>query len=152
MTRTMRGHAVALATMLILAAPALAKDKQPAPDPADEVKAVELARGDALLKADTTALAKMTAEEFVEINRFGLLRSKADNLHDVGAGILKLATVKYDSLTVSLYGDVAILRGIADNTGSFRGMPFAGKIRYTRIFVRRDHRWQAVAMQHTPMP
>jgi uncharacterized protein DUF4440 len=82
MTRTMRGHAVALATILILAAP----------------------------------------------------------------------VAKYDSLTVSLYGDVAILRGIADNTGSFRGMPFAGKIRYTRIFVRRDHRWQAVAMQHTPMP
>ena len=46
-------------------------------------------------------------------------------------------------------GDVAVLRGIADNTGSFRGFGFSGKLWYTRVFVRRDGRWQAVAMQHT---
>ena len=46
---------------------------------------------------------------------------------------------------------LAILRGVADNTGTFRGFPFAGKIRYMRVFVKRDGRWQAVAMQHTPM-
>ena len=45
-------------------------------------------------------------------------------------------SVKHDSLTVRIYGDVAVLRGIADNTGTFRGFPFAGKIRYLRVFVR----------------
>jgi len=64
---------------------------------------------------------------------------------------LKLTAVKYDSLTVQMYGDVAVLPGVADNTGLYRGMPFSGKLRYTRIFVRRDHRWQAVGMQHTMM-
>jgi hypothetical protein len=59
--------------------------------------------------------------------------------------------VKYDSLTVRIYGDVAVLRGIADNSGTYRGFPFTGKIRYTRVFVRRDRRWQAVAMQQTTM-
>jgi hypothetical protein len=59
--------------------------------------------------------------------------------------------VLYDSLTVRVYGSTAILTGIADNTGIFRGFPFSGKIRYMRIFVRRDNRWQAVAMQHTSM-
>ena len=49
------------------------------------------------------------------------------------------------------YGDVAVLTAIADNTGTFRGIPFSGKIRYMRIFVRRDNRWQAVAMQQTAM-
>jgi hypothetical protein len=44
-----------------------------------------------------------------------------------------------------------VLTGIADNTGTFRGFPFSGKIRYTRIFVRREGRWQAVAMQQTSM-
>jgi hypothetical protein len=46
----------------------------------------------------------------------------------------------------------ALLHGIADNTGMLRGFPFSGKIRYTRIFVRRDGRWQALAMQQTSMP
>ena len=118
---------------------------------ADSVRALESARATALLSVDTTALARMTADEFVEISRLGQLRTKADNIREIGSGALKLTTVKYDSLTVQLYGDVAILRGVADNTGTFRGFPFAGKLRYTRVFVRRDGRWQAVAMQHTMM-
>ena len=113
------------------------------------VIALESARAKALLRADTTALSQMTADEFVEISRLGQLRTKSDNLREIGSGILKLDTVKYDSLTVHVYGDVAVLRGLADNTGTFRGFPFAGKLRYTRIFVRRDGRWQAVGMQHT---
>jgi ketosteroid isomerase-like protein len=65
--------------------------------------------------------------------------------------VLKLQTINYDSLTVRMYGNVALLFGIAHNTGTFRGFPFAGKIRYTRVFVRREGRWQAVSMQQTPM-
>ena len=65
------------------------------------------------------------------------------------SGELKLTSVKYDSLTVRIYGDVAVLRGVADNTGTYRGFPFSGKLRYTRVFVRGADRWQAVGMQHT---
>jgi len=115
------------------------------------VRAVEVARAQALLRADTIALSRMVADEFVEISRLGQLRTKADNIRDIASGELRLTSVKYDSLTVRIYGDVAVLRGIADNTGRFRGFPFSGKIRYTRIFVRRDGRWQAVAMQQTAL-
>ena len=59
--------------------------------------------------------------------------------------------MKYDSVAVRAYGDVAVLRAIADNTGTFHGFPFSGRIWYTRVFVRRDGRWQAVAMQQTPL-
>src|SRR5262245_18100937 len=103
-------------------AQAAAKGKGSAPE--YSVRAVELGRATALLHADTTALSRMTADEFVEVSRFGSLRTKADNMHDIASGELKLATVKYDSLTVKIYGDVAVLRGIADNTGTFRGFPF----------------------------
>jgi hypothetical protein len=91
----------------------------------------------------------MTAEEFIEISRFGTIRGRADNMGEIGSGMLRLNDVRYDSLTVRIYGDVAVLMGIADNAGTFRGMPFGGRIRYTRIFINRDNRWQAVAMQHT---
>jgi Domain of unknown function (DUF4440) len=119
--------------------------------PEDSVRAVELARGRALLQADTVALSRMVAEEFTEVSRLGQLRTRADNIRDIASGVLKLTSVKYDSLRVRIYGDVAVLSGIADNAGTFRGFPFSGKIRYTRIFVRRDGRWQAVAMQQTSM-
>jgi len=122
------------------------------PSPEDDVRALETARGEALLKADTTAIARMTSDDFIEISRLGQIRTKADNLRELGSGALKLTSVKYDSLSVRIYGDVAVLQGVADNTGTFRGFPFAGKLRYTRIFVKRDGRWQAVAMQHTMIP
>jgi hypothetical protein len=118
----------------------------------DSVRALETRRGEALVRADTTAIDRMTAPEFVEISRLGTLRTRADNLREIASGALKLTSVRYDSTTVRIYGDVAILRAIADNTGSFRGFPFSGRIWYTRIFVRRDGRWQAVAMQHTMIP
>lgn len=119
--------------------------------PEDSVRAAEQARGQALLHADTAALSRLVATEFVEVSRLGTLRTKADNLRDIASGDLKLLTVKYDSQTVRIYGDVAVLTGIADNAGTFHGFPFSGKIRYTRVFVRREARWQAVLMQQTPM-
>ena len=118
---------------------------------ADTIRGLETARADALLHADTAALSRLIAPEFVEISRLGQMRTRDDNIRDIGSGALRLLTVKYDSVSVRVYGDVAVLTAIADNTGLFRGFPFAGKVRYTRVFVRRDGRWQAVLMQQTPM-
>ena len=136
-----------VAIVTCLAGPVLSAQGQSAAE--DSVRAAEQARGEALLKADTVALSRLVADEFVEISRLGQIRTRADNIRDIASGDLKLTSVKYDSLVVRIYGEVAVLRGIADNTGSFRGFPFSGKIRYTRVFVRRDGRWQAVAMQQT---
>src|SRR5262249_38067033 len=78
----------------------------------DTVRALERSRGEALLQADVTSLGRMVADEFVEISRFGQVRTKADNLRDISSGDLKLLTVQYNDLTVHVYGDVAILTGI----------------------------------------
>src|SRR6266498_5696092 len=140
---------VALAALAVTA-PVMRLDAQ-APSPEDSVRALESQRAQALLKADTVALSRLVAEDFVEISRLGTLRTKADNMREIASGTLKLTAVRYDSLAVRIYGDVAVLQGIADNTGTFRGFPFTGKIRYTRVFVRRAGRWRAVAMQQTSM-
>jgi ketosteroid isomerase-like protein len=118
----------------------------------EAIRALEFSRGDALLKADTTALAAMAADDFVEISRMGQLRTKTDNIRDIASGDLRLTSVKYEDLTVRVLGDVAILTGVANNTGIARGIPFSGKVRYTRVFLRRDNRWQAILMQQTSMP
>src|SRR5262245_34536189 len=118
---------------------------------ADSVRALESQRAQALMQADTVALSRLIADDFVEISRLGTLRTKADNMREIANGTLRLTSVRYDSLSVRIYGDVAVLQGIADNAGVFRGFPFSGKIRYTRVFVRRAGHWQAVAMQQTSM-
>lgn len=117
----------------------------------DSVRALEARRREALLAADTVALSKLLAPDFMEISRLGTVRTRVDNIRDLASGTLHLTSITYDSLNVRVYGDVAVLTGIADNTGTMRGFPFSGKIRYTRVFVRRDGRWLAVLMQQTPM-
>jgi hypothetical protein len=153
-SRQRRGYATLASLILLLGAPGSRLAAQGAAGgstPEDSVRAVEQSRAQALLRADTTALSRMVAAEFLEISRLGQLRTRADNIRDIATGDLRLLSVKYDSLVVRIYGDVAVLRGIADNTGTFRGMQFSGRIRYLRIFVRRDGRWQAVAMQQTAL-
>ena len=140
---------VALAALVVMAQ-VMRLDAQ-ASSLEDSIRALESQRAQALLKADTVALSQLVADDFVEISRLGTVRTKADNMREIASGTLKLTAVRYDSMSVRIYGDVAVLQGIADNTGTFRGFPFAGKIRYTRIFVRRDGRWRAVAMQQTSM-
>ncbi len=115
---------VTLATIMV-AAQVTHLDAQ-APSPEDAIRALESQRAQALLKADTVALSQLVADDFVEISRLGTLRTKADNMREIANGTLR-------------------------HTGTFRGFPFTGKIRYTRVFVRRDGRWRAVAMQQTSM-
>src|SRR5262245_33917436 len=119
---------------------------------ADSILALEQIRGKALLSADTLTLSRLVANEFIEISRLGEVRTKYDNLHDLSTGTLKISSVKYDSLNVRVYGNMAVLFGIADNKGTFRGFPWGGKVRYLRVFIRRDGRWQAVASQQTALP
>lgn len=117
----------------------------------DSVRAMEMSRRQALLAADTVALSRMLAPDFVEVSRLGTVRSRADNIRDIASGALHLTSVTYDSLTVRVYGEVAVLTGIADNAGTMRGFPFSGKVRYTRVFVRKGGSWQSVLMQQTPI-
>ena len=72
----------------------------------------------------------------------------------MAGALLSLPTMRlrghYFALATLAFGEV--LRAIANNTGMFHGQPFAGRIWYTRVFVWRDGRWQAVTMQQTPIP
>ena len=90
--RHLGGHVVAVALLLLSAhvARVAAQDKAGSPSPEDSVGALESARAQALLHADTTALSRMTADEFVEVSRLGTLRTKADNIREIGSGGLKL--------------------------------------------------------------
>ncbi len=136
---------------ILLGSVATAATAQEQRSVADSVKAVEATRADIVVRGDTAALSRMVADEFYEVSRLGTLRNKAANIHDLANGDLKLLSVKYDSTMVHVYGDVAILTAISTQNGTYHGFPFTGRIRYTRVFVRRDGRWQAVMMQQTPI-
>src|SRR4051794_16470616 len=75
---------------------------------ADSVRQAESERRQALLSSDTVSLSRLTGREFYEISRFGRVRTRAENMGEIASGALKLLTISYDSLSVRIYGDVAI--------------------------------------------
>src|SRR2546428_8178361 len=98
-TASREGSALTAATILLLllaapGSPLAAQGGASGSTPEDSVRAVELSRGQALLKADTAALSRMVADEFVEISRLGQLRTKTDNIRDIGSGALRLQSVQ----------------------------------------------------------
>src|SRR2546427_8477485 len=78
----MLSRQVVALTALAVTAPVMRLEAQ-ASSLEDSIRALESQRAQALLKADTVALSQLVADDFVEISRLGMLRTKADNMREI---------------------------------------------------------------------
>ena len=56
-----------------------------------------------------------------------------------------------DDVTVTLFGDTAIVRGRTAISAKLNGAPVSARIRFTDVFLRRNGRWQVVASHASPL-
>ena len=111
-----------------------------------QLRAVDAQRNDALRAGDTAALSRLYADDFVMITSTGDLRSKSDQLRDIGSGRVQHQGPDERVLHVTVEGDVAVLQGESDaGTLVTAGRADARMRRYTRVYVRRSGRWQLLA-------
>ncbi|MDP3738287.1 MAG: nuclear transport factor 2 family protein [Hyphomonadaceae bacterium] len=54
-------------------------------------------------------------------------------------------------MKVSIYGETAIVTGVENVKGTYRGAYSEMAIRFMNVLVRRDGRWQLVLGQGTPV-
>jgi dienelactone hydrolase/ketosteroid isomerase-like protein len=109
---------------------------------------VDAERNDALRSGDTAALSRLYADDFLMITSTGELRSKRDQLRDIGSGTIQHQGPAERVLHVTIEGDVAVLQGESDpGTLITAGRPDARMRRYTRVYVHRSGRWQLLATQ-----
>ena len=114
-----------------------------------ELRRLEAELAQAALKADTSFLDRVMADDYTAVNASGLVRDKAQALADFKSGDLKLTALNLDVEGVRTYGDAVLVTGLATMKGTYRGQDISGQNRYIRVYVRRDGRWQAVAFQLT---
>src|SRR5438105_2630163 len=110
---------------------------------------LEKERSDAVIKGDTATLDRMTADDYVLTNALGQVRNKAQILADLKSGELKYQSIDNDDVTVHVYGNAAVLTGHSTTKGQSGGKDISGQYRFTRVYVKRDGRWQSVAFQQT---
>jgi ketosteroid isomerase-like protein len=108
---------------------------------------------DAVMKQDVAALGRILADDFVATSSRGEIRDKAKEIDDIKPSPdYKMEAFNLDDMSVRIFGDTAIVTGRSTLQVAFRGNSSTSVFRYTRVYVKRNGRWQAVAQQLTRMP
>jgi ketosteroid isomerase-like protein len=120
---------------------------------ADEagIKQLERDRQDAFIRGDIDALDRATAADYTTINPSGKLSSKQQMMQNLREGKTKVISVQLDDLKARIYGTTAVLTGEYRDVNIRDGVRRETHTHFTRVFVKVQGRWQAVAYQQTPV-
>jgi hypothetical protein len=102
-------------------------------------------------KRDKAALERLHADEYLYHASNGKAYTKAQSIADTMAGTTTWTDRKYDGLKVRIYGDVAIVTGTTTLAGKSATYQTGPRL-ITRLFIRRDGRWQDLGGQGTLVP
>ena len=117
------------------------------------VREIEGAYSAAVMQQDVAALGRILADDFVATSSRGEIRDKAKEIDDIKPSPdYKMEGFNLDDINVRLFGDTAIVTGRSTLKVAFRGQSSTSVFRYTRVYVKRNGRWQAVAQQLTRLP
>jgi ketosteroid isomerase-like protein len=108
------------------------------------IRQIEQDWANANLKADTAALDRIVAADFVGTDPDGQMMSKAQYLADLKSGALKFDSLTLNDVKVRILGDAAIVHVLDTEKSSYKGKGTSGQYRWTDVFVKRGGRWVAV--------
>lgn len=114
-----------------------------------EVRDMEAQWRQAWLAADAAALDRIQADDYVAIPNIGTISTKAEIMADVRRGVFRYSRMEHSEITVRLYGITGVVVGRTVNEGRRGDRDVSGDFRYTRVYVKRNGRWQAVLAQYT---
>ena len=139
--------AIALPGFVLAQAGANAKTEQ-------QVLQAEKDRFAAMIKVDEAALNRLLADDLTYTHSNANMQTKAQFIADLKSGAIKYVSVapSVPDWKVRVYGNVAIVSGVAAVNVIDHGNNLTFKIRYTNDHVNRGGRWQMVNWQSTRFP
>jgi ketosteroid isomerase-like protein len=128
-----------------------ARESGPTDDKAqsDVIKKLENDRLEAGVRKDVDAISLATAEDYMQIDSEGDVLNKAATLQRIRSSYAQLQANPVDDMVVRVYGNTALVTARATPKGTIDGKSTLAPIRYTRVYVKRDGRWQVVLFQQT---
>jgi hypothetical protein len=107
---------------------------------------------EAALKGDASWGEKYDADDYVGIGQSGTQGDKKTSLDSLRSGRTKYEKIELKDLKITQYGpNTAIARGTAYAKGTTGGQDFDGQYAYSRVWVKRNGKWQVVSFQVTKM-
>ena len=92
---------------------------------------------------DPTVSKELLADDYLGANPTGQSQTKQQFIDAVTAGTLFAGKAEMMDRKVRIYGDTAV------STGVVTGVVGGDKVRYIRVFVKRNNKWRLVAAQGT---
>jgi len=118
-------------------------------DPVTALRQLDQERIQAQIGADAAALDRLYAEDFIGIGPSGTVRTKAQVIADFKSGSLRFQSITTDDVQWRVYGDTAVETGRSTMNGEDRSKTVPRDNRFTRVWVKRQGRWQLVTNHYS---
>ena len=105
----------------------------------------------AQIKADSAALERIYAADFIGVGPSGTVRTKPQVISDFTSGDLKFQSITTDEVQVRIYGNTAVETGRSTMDGQDRGKAVPRDNRFTRVWVKRHGQWRLVLNHYSPL-
>ena len=105
----------------------------------------------AQIAADTVALRRIYADDFLGIGPTGVVRDKAHVIADFTSHALTYQSITTAEVRVRVYGNTAVETGRSTMVGHDRGKAVPRDNRFTRVWVKTAGRWQLVTNHYSLM-
>ena len=150
----MKRTSIIAALVLSAVSSAIAQLSARAQDAASTEQAVQQQdqeRIHAQITADTIALRRIYADDFLGIGPTGVVRNKAEVIADFSTHALTYQSITTAEVHVRVYGNTAVETGRSTMVGQDRGKDVPRENRFTRVWIMTDGRWQLVANHYSLM-
>ncbi len=114
-----------------------------------EVLELERHAKEASIHNDTKFTEQALADNYIAIGPLGTVVTKSDMVDVRRRSKLHYEFIDVSEMVVRIYGETAVVTAKAEVKGSDFGEDFSGPYRYTRVWVKQNGAWRAVAYQAT---
>src|ERR1043165_8390237 len=115
------------------------------------IRELDEERIQAQIHADRVALDRIYADDFIGIGPSGTVRTKPQVLADFTSKDLKFKSITTDDVRIRVYGNTVVETGRSTMVGQDKGRVVPRDNRFTRVWVRRQGRWQIVANHYSTL-
>ena len=151
----MKRTPIIAALVLSAVSSAIAQQKsaraQGAPSAEEAIQQQDQERIRAQIAADTVALRRIYADDFLGIGPTGVVRTKTEVIADFASHALTYQSITTAEVRVRVYGTTAVETGRSTMVGQDKGKAVPRDNRFTRVWVMTAGRWQLVANHYSLM-
>ena len=101
----------------------------------------------ALVQKNTVSINQQTEKSLSYGHSNGWVQNKNDIIKDFETGLISYQTYKEDSVQVSMSGNFANIRFVADINATLRGNAISNHLKVLEVWMKKGNRWLLFARQ-----